>query len=91
MTHSKMVDELGKLKAKISKLTAKEKVLKERIKKTGKDSIDGELFRATMSWVDSQKFDSKTFKEVKPALFEKFSYVSSYMKLDVKARIRDAA
>lgn len=47
-----LVDELGKLRAKIADLTAKEEELKETLRNSGESEIEGRLFRVTVSRTD---------------------------------------
>lgn len=54
----KIVDELGELKAQISKLCAREKQLKDILIQSNQPEIDGELFRATVSVSDRESLDS---------------------------------
>jgi hypothetical protein len=45
----KIVDELGLLKAEIADLTEKRADLEQILKDSGKDAIDGKIYRATIS------------------------------------------
>lgn len=47
-----LVDELGKLRAKIADLTTKEEELKETLRNSGESEIEGRLFRVTVSRTD---------------------------------------
>lgn len=54
-----VVDELGKLRAQIADLTAKEEQLKEALRDSGESEIDGKLFRVTVSRTNVNTVDWK--------------------------------
>jgi hypothetical protein len=56
---SRVVDELGALKAAIAELTEKEKELKTIIAASGYAELNGELFRATVSLSERVTLDSE--------------------------------
>lgn len=53
------VDELGVIKAQIAELEVRERELRERLVKSGKYEVDGELFRATVATTTVERVDYK--------------------------------
>lgn len=62
--YSAMADALGKIKAKIADLEEQEESLKDAIKLSGADEIDGNLFHVTVSRFDKKHVDYKGLLEV---------------------------
>jgi hypothetical protein len=56
------VDKLGVLLAQISDLTAQAKKIKDALKKSGVDSMDGALFRATVVTQEKTTYDVDVLK-----------------------------
>jgi hypothetical protein len=56
---TKTVDDLGRLKAKIADLTARKKDLEFELIDSGETSIEGKLFRVTISDYFASKIDWK--------------------------------
>lgn len=56
------VDQLGHIKAQIADLEEQEKALREDILAMGKDEVEGDLFRATVSTASREGRD-KAFKD----------------------------
>lgn len=61
-----IVDDLGRLKARISKLQAIEDQLAARLRESGETEVDGSLFRATISTYESTKVAWKAVVESLP-------------------------
>ena len=55
-----VVDELGRLRAKIADLKVREEELKTALDESGEEDVDGTLFRATVSRSDVDHVDWKT-------------------------------
>jgi hypothetical protein len=53
-----LVDDFGKLKAEISALTEKEKIIRDKLVASGLTEINGNLFRATISKQERSTLDS---------------------------------
>lgn len=59
----RIVDELGELKAEISKLVEKEKQLKSLLIQSNQKEINGDLFRVTVSVTDRESLDSELVRQ----------------------------
>lgn len=59
-----IVDELGALKATISELTERERVLKAAISASGYAEIDGLLYRATVSLSERATLDTEAVRAI---------------------------
>ena len=66
-----IVDQLGHIKAEIAELEEREKKLREEIIALGKDEVEGDLFRATVSTASREGKD-KVFKDKIDELVEKY-------------------
>jgi len=64
MDYAAIVDELGALKAQISSLTDREKILKKALSDSGYAEIDGSLFRATVSWTERATLDTEAVRSI---------------------------
>lgn len=64
MDYAAIVDELGALKAQISSLTDREKILKKALSDSGYAEIDGSLFRATVSWTERANLDTEAVRSI---------------------------
>ena len=68
----KLIDELGRLKAKLSPLALREEAIKrelEKICKKKNTEIDGAAYRGTVSFIDFKIFEAdKVRKYVAPAI-----------------------
>lgn len=86
------VDELGKLKAKIAALTAREAELKAAIKAAvgASGSIDGALFRATVSTAEQEVLDMAAVRaKLSPQWVRAHSSRRTQVRVNVVARVRD--
>lgn len=59
-----IVDELGAIKAQIADLTKLEKALIDQIKSSGYAEIDGDLYRAAVSWTERVTLNADRVREV---------------------------
>jgi hypothetical protein len=59
-----IVDQLGSLKAQIADLTKLEKDLIDQIKSSGYAEIDGDLYRAAVSWTERVTLNSDRVREM---------------------------
>ena len=59
-----IVDQLGSLKAQIADLTKLEKALIDQIKSSGYAEIDGDLYRAAISWTERVTLNSDRVREM---------------------------
>jgi hypothetical protein len=59
-----IVDELGLIKAQIADLTMTEKLLIKAIKDSGYAEIDGNMYRAAISWTERVTLNSDRVREV---------------------------
>lgn len=87
-----IVDQLGALKAQIADLTKLEKTLIDQIKSSGYAEIDGDLYRAAVSWTERVTLNSDRVREVLSA--EDVAYCeqkSEVMSVRVSARKKAAA
>jgi molybdopterin converting factor small subunit len=74
------IDNLGVLLADISRLTKEADAIKERLKKGGCDSYDGEVFRAVIVKQDRTSYDPRKVELMlgdKVALVERVTNVTS--------------
>jgi hypothetical protein len=83
-----IVDELGYLQAEISKLSARADAIKATLKASDLDTVNGNLFRATISEVTRDTLDQKA---VRAKLSRQFivanTKTSTSVRVCVKARI----
>lgn len=64
MDYAPIVDQLGALKAQIAALTDQEKILKKALADSGYAEIDGDLFRATVSWTERATLDTEAVRAI---------------------------
>ena len=84
-----LVDRLGSLKAQIAALCDEEKAIKEKLIDTRLPSIDGDLFRATISTHERTTLDSETVKSfLTPAQLLLCMKVNAVTTVRVNARIK---
>lgn len=83
-----LVDELGELQAEISKLSARADKIKAALKASDLETINGDLFRATISEVTRDTLDQKA---VRAKLSRQFivanTKTSTSVRVCVKGRI----
>ena len=92
MDYAAIVDELGALKAQISSLTDREKILKKALSDSGYAEIDGSLFRATVSWTERATLDADAVRAILSEDQQRAcTRVSEIMSVRVVARKRAAA
>lgn len=83
------VDELGKVQAAIATLREKEEQLKEKLVKSGKDAVEGKLFRVTVSRFEVKQIDYKGLVEKlapPPILFRRFISYDERVRVNVTGR-----
>jgi hypothetical protein len=80
------VDELAELKAAIAPLQERETVLKELLKGTGRDRIDGTGHTAVISLSERETIDTKALKLDHPKLVEPYLNRSLVTTLKLTAR-----
>lgn len=86
---SAVVDRLGEVKALIATLCDEEKTLKEQLIDTRLPSIDGDLFRATVSTSERITLDSNMVKTfLTPAQIIQCQKTSEVTTVRVTARIK---
>ena len=88
-TTTTIVDQLGKLKAQISDLQAKEKELKQQLIESGIEADEGKLFRVTVSRFEKTTINySEIVKELKPkqSILDKFTRISEQVMVRVTAK-----
>lgn len=84
-----LVDRLGEVKALIATLCDEEKSIKEQLIDTRLPSIDGDLFRATMSTSERVTLDSQMVKMfLTPSQIQQCQRVSEVTTVRVTARIK---
>lgn len=84
-----LVDRLGELKAVISSLCAEEKAIKDQLLDTRLPSIDGTIFRASMSTFERTTLDSELVKTfLTPAQVLKCTKVCEVTTVRVSARVK---
>lgn len=92
MNKRELVDTLGAIKAEIAELTAREKVLKDKLIALGETAIDGELFRATISTSERATLDMDAVRaKLSPQFITAHTNISTVTAVRVVARIRNAA
>jgi hypothetical protein len=92
MNYSAMVDELGELKARISELTKQEAKLKAALFESGYPEIDGDLYRATVTWTTRETLESEKVRALlTPAQIGACTKTSEVITVRVVARKRAAA
>ena len=85
----KAVDDLGQIKAAIADLTDQERDLKTFIAASGYAELNGELFRATVSLVESVRLDSEKVRALlSPAQIAAVSKVTESTMVRVTSRKR---
>ena len=87
-----IVDQLGSLKAQIADLTKLEKALIDQIKSSGYAEIDGDMYRAAVSWTERVTLNSDRVREMLSA--DDVAYCeqkSEVMSVRVSARKKAAA
>lgn len=84
-----VVDRLGEVKALIATLCDEEKTLKEQLIDTRLPSIDGDLFRATVSTSERTTLDSQLVKMfLTPSQIQQCQRVSEVTTVRVTSRIK---
>jgi len=92
MDYKAIVDNLGALKAQIAALTDQEKALKKALTESGFAEIDGDLFRATVSWTERATLDSDAVRAIlTPDQVRVCTRTTEIMTVRVVARKRAAA
>lgn len=86
---AKKVDELGRIKARISDLCEQESEIKILLLDSGVSAIDGSKFRATISKSFRETLDTEKVKKLlTPAQLELVTKVTSVASVRVTARTR---
>lgn len=84
-----LVDRLGELKAQISALCMEEREIKEQLIDTRLPSVDGSLFRASISTHERTSLDSELVKMfLTPAQLIQCSKVCEVTTVRVNARVK---
>jgi uncharacterized Zn finger protein len=92
MNKRELVDSLGAIKAEIATLTAREKVLKDKLIALGESAIDGDMYRATVSTSERETLDMSAVRaKLSPQFMAAHTNVTTVTAVRVVARIRDAA
>jgi hypothetical protein len=86
---SDLVDQLGLLKAQIAALCDQEKIIKDQLIDSRLPSVDGELFRATISTSERITLDSQKIKLfLTPFEIQQCQKVAEVITVRVSARIK---
>lgn len=64
MDYKAIVDQLGTLKARIADLTKEESTLKAALLESGYAELDGDLFRATVTWTERATLDTEAVRAI---------------------------
>jgi hypothetical protein len=92
MDYAAIVDQLGALKAQISALTEQESALKKALTESGFAEINGELFRATVTWTERETLNTEAVRAILTAdQVRVCTRVTEIMAVRVVARKRAAA
>jgi hypothetical protein len=92
MDYAATVDQLGALKAQISALTQQEALLKKALSESGYSEIDGELFRATVTWTERETLNTDAVRAMlSPDQIRVCTRMAEIMTVRVVARKRAAA
>lgn len=84
-----LVDKLGELKAQIATLCSEEKAIKEQLIDTRLPSIDGDLFRASISSHERASLDSEMVKMfLTPAQLLQCTKICEVTTVRVNARVK---
>lgn len=62
MDYARIVDELGALKARIADLTKQESALKAALSSSGYAELEGEIYRATVTWTERASLDAESVR-----------------------------
>ena len=88
-TLSRIVDELGALKAQIAAMTERESALKAYISGSGRAEIDGALYRATVSLSERATLDADKVRSIlSPSQIEECTKTTEVTSVRVVARKR---
>ena len=87
---SKLVDDLGILKAEIADLAAKEKTIKEQLIEAGVGAYDGDFFRASVSVSQRETLDADACRaKLSPQFIAAHTKVTDVTTIRVTARVQD--
>lgn len=89
MNPQKIADELGKVRAEIANLEARQNELKKALLDLGVDEVEGKLFRVTVSKFQVKVVDYKgliDYLKPKAATVDRFSRVDDRVRVNVVAR-----
>jgi hypothetical protein len=92
MDYAVIVDELGTLKAQIATLTEREKLLKATLTSSGFAALEGNLYRAAITWTERATLDGETVRALlTDEQVRQCTKVTEVMSVRVSARKRSAA
>ena len=92
MDYRSTVDELGTLKAQIATLTEREKQLKAALVASGYAALEGNLYRAAISWTERATLDGDAVRALlTDEQVRQCTKVTEVMSVRVSARKRNAA
>lgn len=84
---SKLIDELGQLKAQIADLEKREEKLKADLRATGVKVAEGELFRVTVTTSDRETLDMEAVRNhLSPQFIRAHTKISQTTTIRVTAR-----
>ena len=87
---TKIIDDLGALKARIADLEAQEKALKQALADLSPGAYEGELFRLSISETERETLDMKAVREkLSPQWMRAHTNVTNVRTLRVSARNGD--
>ena len=88
---TKLIDDLGLIKAQIAELTKQESALKAAIVAMGEGAHDGDLFRATVSTSERETLDMAAVRDkLSPQFVAAHTKVSTVTCVKVVARVKAA-
>ena len=92
MDYAVIVDELGTLKAQIATLTEREKLLKATLTASGFAALEGNLYRAAITWTERATLDGDAVRALlTEEQVRQCTKVTEVMSVRVSARKRNAA
>lgn len=82
-----LIDELGRIKAEMARLAVIESSIKKQIVAMGPGAYEGELFRATVSEIETDRLDMEAVRQKLSAQFIRaHTSVSRSVRVNVTAR-----
>lgn len=92
MDYAVVVDELGTLKAQIATLTEREKLLKATLTSSGFAALEGNLYRAAITWTERATLDGDAVRALlTDEQVRQCTKTTEVMSVRVSARKRNAA